>query len=74
MNQLFNILSAQREYLDPGSGSMIIQMVIAAVLGLGGAIRVFWKNIKGFFNRNKQAEIELDPTAIDETDEAETRE
>ncbi len=74
MNQLFNILSAQREYLDPGSGSMIIQMVIAAVLGLGVAIRVFWKNIKGFFNRNKQAEIELDPTAIDETDESETRE
>lgn len=53
---------------------MIIQMVIAAVLGLGVAIRVFWKNIKGFFNRNKQAEIELDPTAIDETDESETRE
>jgi hypothetical protein len=74
MNHLFSILIKQNQYLDPGSGSMIIQMVIAAVLGVGVAIRVFWKNIKGFFNRNKHSEIELDPTAIVETDETETSE
>ena len=74
MNQLFSILIKPDHYLDPGSGSMIIQMVIAAVLGVGVAIRVFWKNIKAFFNRNKQAENELDPTAIVDADEDETNE
>ena len=44
-----DILAKPAFYLDPGSGSMIIQMVIAAVLGLGVATRVFWKNIKGWF-------------------------
>jgi len=74
MEQLFSIFIKPEQYLDPGSGSMIIQMVIAAVLGVGVAVRVFWKNIKGFFTRNKQTEIELDPTAIVDTDEAETSE
>ncbi len=36
-------------YLDPGSGSFIIQIAIAALLGLGVAIRVSWGNIKKFF-------------------------
>jgi hypothetical protein len=52
-------------YLDPGSGSLIIQMVIAAVLGVGVFIRVFWKNIKGFFTGKKVSEDSVeDPTAI----------
>jgi len=33
-------------YLDPGSGSILIQVVIAALLGLGVAIRLFWGTIK----------------------------
>jgi len=71
MNHLFSILNKPNLYLDPGSGSMIIQMIIAAVLGVGVAVRVFWKNIKGFFNRNKQTEAEVDPTEIIQ-DEPET--
>ena len=38
---ILDILAKPAFYLDPGSGSMIIQMVIAAVLGLGVATRVF---------------------------------
>ena len=36
-------------YLDPGSGSFLIQMLIAAVLGLGIALRASWGKIKGLF-------------------------
>ena len=32
-------------YLDPGSGSFIIQLVIAALLGLGIAARASWSKI-----------------------------
>jgi hypothetical protein len=36
-------------YLDPGSGSYIIQMIIAALLGGLFAIKIFWRNVKTFF-------------------------
>jgi hypothetical protein len=36
-------------YLDPGSGSLLIQIVIAAILGLGVALRASWGSIKKLF-------------------------
>ena len=36
-------------YLDPGSGSFLIQLAIAALLGLGVALRASWGKIKGAF-------------------------
>ncbi|MDY0027421.1 MAG: hypothetical protein RBR58_00250 [Candidatus Humimicrobiaceae bacterium] len=37
-------------YLDPGSGSYIIQMIIALVIGGTFGIKVFWRKIYQFFN------------------------
>jgi hypothetical protein len=36
-------------YLDPGSGSFLLQLAIAALLGLAVAIRASWGKIKGWF-------------------------
>ncbi|HEX9840572.1 MAG TPA: hypothetical protein VGA72_14575 [Anaerolineales bacterium] len=36
-------------YLDPGSGSFLIQLLIAALLGLAVAVRASWSKIKGWF-------------------------
>lgn len=36
-------------YLDPGTGAMIIQAVIAGIVGVGFGIKLFWANIKSFF-------------------------
>jgi len=38
-------------YIDPGTGSLILQMLIAVVVGTGFALGVFWKQVKGFFVR-----------------------
>ena len=38
-------------YLDPGSGSFLIQILIALFLGGAFAIRAFWGRIKAFFAR-----------------------
>ncbi len=38
-------------YLDPGSGSYLIQILIAALLGGGFAIKAFWKQISAFFRK-----------------------
>jgi hypothetical protein len=40
-------------YVDPGSGSYIIQVIVAAVLGAGFWIKTSWYRIKSFFGRTK---------------------
>lgn len=35
-------------YIDPGTGSYVIQILIAAFISIGFAIRIFWKKIKSF--------------------------
>lgn len=47
MHPLLSILA----YLDPGSGSYLIQILIAALLGGGFAIKAFWKQISAFFSK-----------------------
>lgn len=47
-------------YIDPASGSLIIQMVIAFVVGGLFIVKQFWKKIvsivKGFLGKNKKEE------------------
>jgi hypothetical protein len=43
-------------YLDPGSGSFIIQIAIAALLGLGVALRASWGSIKKYFGAKQKPE------------------
>lgn len=38
-------------YLDPGSGSFLIQLLIGALLGGAFVIRSYWKKILGFFRQ-----------------------
>jgi hypothetical protein len=52
-------------YLDPGSGSFLIQLLIAAALGLGVGIKVYWSKIKSFFN-GKKTEQAPAPDEVDE--------
>lgn len=42
-------------YLDPGTGSMIIQATIGASLAALYAIKVYWKRIVTFFKKNETA-------------------
>ncbi|HOG80422.1 MAG TPA: hypothetical protein PLA25_06215 [Anaerolineaceae bacterium] len=45
-------------YLDPGSGSLLLQMLIALFLGAGFTISVYWKKIKRFFKKGADAPAE----------------
>jgi hypothetical protein len=40
-------------YVDPGSGSYIIQIIIATVLGVGFYIKAFWHQLRSFFTKKK---------------------
>lgn len=39
--------------MDPGTGSMIVQLLLAALLGIGVAVRIFWSRIKTLFGGTK---------------------
>ncbi len=51
-------------YLDPGTGSFILQMAIAGLLGAMLSIKLAWANVKMFFNgllsKSKEPESLLD--------------
>jgi hypothetical protein len=41
-------------YLDPGSGSFLIQLLVAALAGAGVAIGANWSKFKRFFAKMKK--------------------
>jgi hypothetical protein len=47
-------------YLDPGSGSFIIQLLIGAGAGILVTIGVFWDRIKSFFGRSSSTDLDED--------------
>lgn len=39
-------------YIDPGTGSYVIQLVIAAFVGVMFSVRIFWKKIVRLFKKD----------------------
>ena len=39
-------------YLDPGSGSYIIQLLFGALFGASYLVKVYWEKIKSFFSKS----------------------
>ena len=67
MYHLFPILSLllklparEAAYLDPGSGSFIIQLIIAGIVGAGFLLRGYWSKITSFFRGTSTEEIDED--------------
>ena len=50
-------------YLDPGTGSFIIQAVVAAVAGIAVTLRVYWHKIIGFFGSSSSDEEQEEETS-----------
>lgn len=40
--------SSAAAYIDPGTGSLVLQMLIAGVLGAAFAVKRFWRTIAAF--------------------------
>jgi hypothetical protein len=43
-------------YVDPGSGSYLVQLIIAAILGAAFYFKTVWFRIKSFFTGHKKEE------------------
>ena len=61
-SHLFSTLASPHAYLDPGSGSILLQLLLAAILGAGVILRTQWSKIKSLLGRK-------DATEDDEDDE-----
>lgn len=48
-------------YLDPGSGSVIIQVILGSLFAIGIGVRVFWGRIKSAFSKNPAEQPGDDP-------------
>ena len=35
-------------YLDPGTGSFVIQLAIAAIAGISFTAKIYWSKVRGF--------------------------
>jgi hypothetical protein len=43
-------------YLDPGSGSMILQAVVGGVAAAGVMAKLYWRRLRGFLGIRKKDE------------------
>lgn len=55
---IMEIFARPQAYLDPGSGSMLLQLVIAGLLGAGLFLRASWSKIVKLFRRDGNIEIQ----------------
>ena len=55
MEIFFSIpLLRPQAYLDPGSGSFLLQLLIAGIVGLGFVVKSYWGKILKLFKRSKK--------------------
>ena len=44
-------VSKAHAYIDPGTGSYIIQVVIGVLLGAAYALKVYWEKVRAYFSK-----------------------
>ena len=55
-SHLLSALASPDLYLDPGSGSILLQLLLAAILGAGVVLRTQWSKIKSLFKGKDASE------------------
>jgi hypothetical protein len=54
--QLAGFSTAAHAYLDPGTGSILVQSLLAGIAGAAAVVSLYWQRIKAFFtNMRKQS-------------------
>lgn len=46
--------AALHAYLDPGAGSMLLQILVGGMLAAGAMIRLYWRRIKSLFGSRSE--------------------
>jgi hypothetical protein len=46
---IFFIVRPAYGYIDPGTGSYVLQVLLGIVVGLVYALKIYWRHVVGFF-------------------------
>ena len=57
------LAKAAAGYIDPGTGSYVLQIAIAFLVGLAFSVKVFWKKISAFVRKTFSGKKGADPDA-----------
>ncbi len=50
-------------YLDPGTGSMLVQMLLGGVAGAMVIGKLYWQQVKAFFGRRPHENSDQEPAS-----------
>ena len=54
--QLAGFSATAHAYLDPGTGSILVQSLLAGIAGAAAVVSLYWQRLKTFFtNRRKHS-------------------
>ncbi len=67
LNVLLDVVPKESAYLDPGSGSFILQILLASLVGIGFALRGYWSKIITKFRKTDA----LDDEDLDDDEDEE---
>ena len=56
----FVLQSPSFAYLDPGTGSIIIQAILGFIAAAGATVTVYWKKFKEFFQKIFKSKKKVD--------------
>ncbi len=49
---MFDLDHAAHAYLDPGSGSILLQLLLGGFAGAAMVVKLYWHRLKAFFQRD----------------------
>lgn len=69
---LMLVLNPAHAYLDPGSGSAILQGIIGALAAIAITLKLYWHRLLCFFGLRKPID-DSDDESYDDADQSESR-
>ncbi len=64
---MFSLIEPAWAYLDPSTGWMIIQGLLASLAAAGVAIGTYWHRVKGWFSHKKQEGAQVEPSSTEKS-------
>ncbi|WNM64240.1 hypothetical protein [Candidatus Nitrospira neomarina] len=53
---VFGFENSAQAYLDPGTGSMVLQLLLGGIAGVVVILKLYWRRFVGLFRGNAQEE------------------
>ena len=56
----FSTQTIAHAYIDPATGTIILQALIGGIVAAGAAVSLYWRKLKSFFSKKKKDEKNLE--------------